>query len=618
MGAVAGVGITGREQLVTVKTALGLHGQLRTRSTSQRATVLAAARQMLYKSTDTVLYWREDILWSDVQPTEGAAFDWTIPDAIFAAAADYGFTVWPILSHPPAWATAPGGTDEQAWPCPPYPGVTTAAGHSALTAYAAFCAAAADRYSRGGAFWDTYLGTPRPCTYFEVWNEEYAATSAQRWTGSGYATNTWSDPADYAAIFNAAAPAITASLFAVPVAAVCEKTWNSTPVGAAYLTTFLDNLSVPLPAVSVHPYTEGYAKASQVPGSSSDRWKYFTQVSDIKSTLSSYGYGSAGIWITEMGWPGGGAFLSESDQAARFGDLWTTVQTLGYVKGLFLFTTTNPSFPDNAALGDAYQPDNEETWLPLWHTGVTAQDLGTAKNAVATITGLGVLTISSSTGTSPSQPTTTGPCVLADHFLQLDGALSPQPWMQLRQVASGSQDSKSGSYAVAGGGNKNDPLHSITIQWTNNTPINQYVYGLVTRGGKRVALQARSRAYFLGRDGYIIGTPNAAGVLAVPSTALQNVSQFGCGLDVGNGGTLNIQTGFGVGENRGNSSTRPLLPARPGMFDLAPGQTIAVRTDVTFKSDYWEANLVDGGVDGSESAYICGDTLLSLYALPHL
>ena len=132
------------------QTSLGMHGQLRVRTPEQRQQVLDAARTMLDKGPGTDLVWREDIYWSDVQPAEGGAYDWTIPDAVVAAAADAGFRSWIVLSHPPAWATAPGGAADKGWPCPPYPDLVTAGGHSALAAYTAFCGAAAARYSRGG------------------------------------------------------------------------------------------------------------------------------------------------------------------------------------------------------------------------------------------------------------------------------------------------------------------------------------------------------------------------------------------------------------------------------------------------------------------------------------
>ena len=67
------------------KIPLGTHGALRGRTTEQRQSVLAAAKNMLDKGGD--LWMREDIFWSDVQPTESGGYNWTVPDGIAAAAA---------------------------------------------------------------------------------------------------------------------------------------------------------------------------------------------------------------------------------------------------------------------------------------------------------------------------------------------------------------------------------------------------------------------------------------------------------------------------------------------------------------------------------------------------
>ena len=90
-----------------------------------------------------------------------------------------------------------------------------------------------------------------------------------------------------------------------------------------------------------------------------------------------------------------------------------------------------------------------------------------------------------------------------NHFAQDDdGGLRPQPWMQWRQLDSVGAKSKTGTYNVTGGGNKDDLLHSLNRRWRNDTPVPQNVYGLITRGGCRVTLQARSRGGLVVRSGY--------------------------------------------------------------------------------------------------------------------
>jgi hypothetical protein len=240
-------------------------------------------------------------------------------------------------------------------------------------------------------------------------------------------------------------------------------------------------------------------------------------------------------------------------------------------------------------------------------------------------------------------------CWNANHFDATDGALSPQPWMQWRHVASVAADTKAGSYPTAlssssgsvfgnlgglfggllGGitgifgsasiltgltgsasaaGNKNDLLHDIQTAWTNDSPLNQWVYGKITRGGARVSLQARSRGGLLLSSGYAEAEGDAG--------ALTEAGMFGCGADMGNAGSLSVGTAFGIMEVRQHAHTIPLAPERPGWYLLAPGSTFTARATLRFISEFWESTTIDGGTAGTESSYETGDTRLDLFAVP--
>lgn len=245
-------------------------------------------------------------------------------------------------------------------------------------------------------------------------------------------------------------------------------------------------------------------------------------------------------------------------------------------------------------------------------------------------------------------------CYNADHFmLDASGALSPQPWMQWRHVAGVAALTKAGSYPVtlSGGGsdvlgslgglfggilgnlpdifgtssllggltgsassagNKNDLLHDLTTKWTNDSPINQWVYGKITRGGCRVSLQARSRGGLLLSSGLAVSTDPIA------DAALVEASMFGCGADTGNAGTLSTGAAFGVIEERQASTTIPLSPEITGWQLLTPGQTLTARVTLRFVSDRWETSAIDGGDTGSESSYETGGTRLDLFAVPSI
>lgn len=193
------------------------------------------------------------------------------------------------------------------------------------------------------------------------------------------------------------------------------------------------------------------------------------------------------------------------------------------------------------------------------------------------------------------------------HFSIVDDAISPQPWMQLREVARAEVASVAKSYDTSDGVAKNDLLQTVVVDWTNNSPVAQLVYGMVTRGGAQVTLQTRSRGYLLASHGVLVG----AGTVAMVET-----SRFGTGGDVGKGGLLATSSAFSVADVRSNSSTMPLLPASDGMWVVAPGATIHGRVELRFKSEFWENGNIDGGDTGTESKVVSGGTLLQLLAIP--
>ena len=200
-------------------------------------------------------------------------------------------------------------------------------------------------------------------------------------------------------------------------------------------------------------------------------------------------------------------------------------------------------------------------------------------------------------------------CIDPDHFRVDDnGAITPQPWMQWRHVDGVQGPDKSANFAVTGGTNKNELIHSLQRSWLNDSPVPQWVYGKITRGGSRVTLQARSRGYLQLSSGY-------QKHLTDPG-ALVVACRMGCGADMGRGGTLAIGTTFGMIEERQNSRTINLAPERVGWLRLAPGETITAKVELRFITEFWENTTIDGGDTGSESGYQSGGTRLDLFAVP--
>lgn len=199
-------------------------------------------------------------------------------------------------------------------------------------------------------------------------------------------------------------------------------------------------------------------------------------------------------------------------------------------------------------------------------------------------------------------------CVEPSHFDDFEGVVAPLPWMQQTRVATLAAESKTGSYAVAGGGNKNDLLQNLVLTWTNDTPADQWVWGWVRRGGCRVSLQARSRGWLSCRHAVQLG------VTAPESTV--EVSRFGTGADVGQGGMFATDTGLAISDVRSNSRRMPLLPEHIGRWLVVPGQSITARVEVRFVSELWQGALISGPSEGTNSNYVTGDTVLDLHAVP--
>lgn len=196
-----------------------------------------------------------------------------------------------------------------------------------------------------------------------------------------------------------------------------------------------------------------------------------------------------------------------------------------------------------------------------------------------------------------------------DHFQVIDGAIGPTPWMQWRPVGTEQAGAVSKRYSPADGIAKNDPVQTVQTEWTNNSPIPQYVYGKVTTAGNQVTLQCRSRAYLSYRHGYEISADG-------DDIAMVEVSRFGIGCDLGAGGILGIGGAFGVAEYRENSTTIALMPHITGWFHVLPGETFHARVEVRFISEHWENTMIDGGDSDTEAKFIAGGLRLDLFAIP--
>mgnify|MGYP000960661729 FL=1 len=200
-----------------------------------------------------------------------------------------------------------------------------------------------------------------------------------------------------------------------------------------------------------------------------------------------------------------------------------------------------------------------------------------------------------------------------NHFqVTEETVVAPQPWMQMQHIGGAEADAKSRSYDPTSGFNKNEILQTLQVSWTNTSPVRQWVYGMVTRGGSRVTLQCRSRGYISTRHGMVKNNGET------PTFTMIEVSRFGVGSDVGAGGILKIGGEYAISELRQNTVTAPFMPHLTGWTLMEPGETIHAKVEVRFVSERWENSLVNGGDGNTESTVIAGELRLDLFSVPTL
>jgi hypothetical protein len=198
-----------------------------------------------------------------------------------------------------------------------------------------------------------------------------------------------------------------------------------------------------------------------------------------------------------------------------------------------------------------------------------------------------------------------------DHFSQVDGVIAPQPWMQLRRVATTATPSVAKTYDPQGGKAKNEVYQTVSAEWVNNTPLTQWVYGLVHHGGSAVSLQARSRGYLQTNHGFAVGP-------APKAPSLVEVSRFGGGVDMGMGGLLATGTDYAIHSVRSHSTSVPLMPQLTGWKAVQPGEKATATVEVRFISEFWENTQITGGKANTDCTVLAGELGLDLFAVPQI
>jgi hypothetical protein len=276
---------------------------------------------------------RSDALWPVAEPSAPLAgihlYDWRDQDLIESNLAGHGLDWLPILDYAPAWAARD----------PTYP-------HSPPRSsddYAAYAAAFAGRYGRGGSFWRERPDVRyTPVTTYEIWNEE---DNPAFWEPAP-------EPAVYADLYVKARAAIR-SVDPQAVVLVGGLLPDTAFVDAMYRAR--PGLAGAVDAVAIHPYA-------------ASPYDVFREVRELRATLDAAGGGSPPLYVTELGWVTHGDSPLLTTDAQRAANLswtsdWLARSDCG-IRTVMPYTWTTPE----------RNPSDPEDWYGIygWHGHPTA------------------------------------------------------------------------------------------------------------------------------------------------------------------------------------------------------------------------------------------------------
>lgn len=281
---------------------------------------------------------RIDVSWARIQPRPGV-FDWRDTDRVVREARRHRMKVLAVIGYEPSWART-YHSDGRTRPVDP-------------RAFAAFAAAAARRYSRGVSAW-------------EIWNEP---NTRRFW-------NVAPDPAAYARLVDAAAPAIRAHDPGSPVlvggmAPAVNEADGSEIAPETFLEGFYAAVSSRLVfnAVSVHPYS--YPAMPD----GTQAWNTFHKLHALHAIMRRAGDGRKRIWLTEYGAPTGRSSraVSVRRQGAMLARAHRRASSLDFVGPIYFY-----SYRDSRA--DASDP--EANFGVVRHAGKPKRSFWTLRRAL--------------------------------------------------------------------------------------------------------------------------------------------------------------------------------------------------------------------------------------------
>ncbi len=285
---------------------------------------------------------RLDARWSNVEPNPPSrgihSYDWSDYDPIVAALAAHGIRWYPIVGYSTGWAgVIPGDSNSVVAP-------------AHVLDFAAYAAALARRYGRGGSFWRAHPSLPQlPVEAYEIWNEENSTAFMRPQTSA---------PEAYADLYLAARAAIRS---ADPHATVVVGGLALGNPGVTDEIQFIQRMYAHRPdlagnvdAVGLHPYQSTLAYT-------------YMRLARFRQGLDQLAGASVPIEITEIGWST--TAVSESDRAAYLAGLAEQLprsdcNVSRLIPHTWLTQETNPSDP--------------EDWFGIWNHDGTGKPSGLA------------------------------------------------------------------------------------------------------------------------------------------------------------------------------------------------------------------------------------------------
>ena len=263
--------------MATLLLCVGLVGQAQAAAPRAFYGVMAAtdpdASEIARMGAGKVGTLRINFVWSQVQPQQSSALDWSYYDSLIGAAAQQGIRVLPTVYSSPSWVASRDNF-------PP--------SKAHFGEFQTFVREAAARYGSNGSFWSANPGIPKlPVTDWQLWNEMNSPSfwfhkpSAKKYVSLLKVFHNGIKGGD------PSAKIVLGGLFRTP------RIRNGVPLDRYLPGIYRAKGKKFFDAVAMHPYATTPQDALRA-------------VQDTRRIMAQFKDKKAKLWITEVGWATGG------------------------------------------------------------------------------------------------------------------------------------------------------------------------------------------------------------------------------------------------------------------------------------------------------------------------